>query len=104
MGQGPFTYDVRTEKGGGNWLKSRLICCISGTVTRGPRGGGPKNLKFLRTSYVNGPQAGRKGGRIGGVSPTLKGLLDRKIMWSEWASEGGREWAKETEHAKAKRK
>ena len=24
-----------------------------------------------------------------GVSPTLKGLLDRKIMWSEWASEGG---------------
>ena len=26
---------------------------------------------------------------MGGVSPTLKGLLDRKIMWSEWASEGG---------------
>ena len=71
---------------------------------KGAPGRGSEKPQIFADITCERSQAGRKGGRMGGVSPTLKGLLDRKIMWSEWASEGGREWAKETEHAKAKRK
>ena len=56
---------------------------------KGAPGRGSEKPQIFADITCERSQAGRKGGRMGGVSPTLKGLLDRKIMWSEWASEGG---------------